>query len=569
MSDKILTGSNMEQVVTDRAVCFLQNTWFISMSCAFIIGGYYYYITKCNYWSRRGIKGVQPVPIFGELYNMLTKDRMLLEIERRQTLGKVYGLVQSGVPRVVVADAEVIRQICIKDFDVFTNHRLNVFANKYEKLFLVWLQNEEWKKVRSALSPMFTSAKIKKMSKFLDACAEDLIANFRSQIENKSGSIEEGTIVNLRETYGLFTMDGIATCGYGLKLKREDEVRDVKGVATRNDFVRYALKVINFDLFRVFMMIALPKRILRFLNFKMNPDETFEPIVRILDRMVKTRRLQNATSTKKYDDMLQLILDAKLDNKIELNEMDRLENHHAGLTQESLSNDQEKLVREVRSKSGSEMTDIEIMASALFLLAAGYETTGTLLSNCTYALAFHPEVQEKLFEQLSQIVEYDVEKNTHHFDYDALTSCQYLDAVISESLRILPPALQTDRVALQDYFIKKYNVQIPEGMGVLLGIYAVHTDPDYWDEPEKFKPERFMPGNREKIVPGSYAPFSLGPRHCIGMRFSLTEAKIGLAKVLMRFRFETAPNTKFPFVPFGKPGIAVNKTPFARVTQRV
>jgi cytochrome P450 family 6 len=109
---------------------------------------------------------------------------------------------------------------------------------------------------------------------------------------------------------------------------------------------------------------------------------------------------------------------------------------------------------------------------------------------------------------------------------------------------------------------------VPKGVRVLLGIHAVHHDPDYWHEPEKFNPERFMPGQREKIVPGSYMPFSMGPRHCIGMRFSLTETKLGLAKVLMNFKFEPAPGTSDRFSLAPSLGIVRIKNCIARVTLR-
>ena len=104
----------------------------------------------------------------------------------------------------------------------------------------------------------------------------------------------------------------------------------------------------------------------------------------------------------------------------------------------------------------------------------------------------------------------------------------------------------TDRVASRDCYIEKYNLHVPKEMRVFLGLHGVANYPDYWKEPRGFNPQRFMqPGETEKIAPRSYMPFSLEPRHCIGMRFSLIETKLGLAKVIMKFKFSPAPNKKF------------------------
>ena len=66
---------------------------------------------------------------------------------------------------------------------------------------------------------------------------------------------------------------------------------------------------------------------------------------------------------------------------------------------------------------------------------------------------------------------------------------------------------EMDRETSREYFIEKYKVQLPKKAICMLGLRAVHMDLDYWREPEKFDPERFMPGNRENIVPDSYLPF--------------------------------------------------------------
>lgn len=286
-------------------------------------------------------------------------------------------------------------------------------------------------------------------------------------------------------------------------------------------------------------------------------------------------------SSKKYDDYVQLLLDAELQDTIELSETDRAENHHAGLSHESLKADQKRLANEVEVVSkrdsgdaqdlvGSKvrLSDLEILANVVFLLMVGLETTGTLLTNITYTLGFHPEIQDRLHDEVAKIAERDESKQLWMFDYESLTSCQYLDAVISETLRTLSPVLSMDRVASEDYIIEKYNLALPKGSSVLLDYYGIHSNPEYWPEPHKFDPERFMGENKDKIVPGTYTPFGIGPRHCIGMRFSLTETKLALAKILMSYKIEPAPDTKYPPEPSVSFSLLNLKKPLTTIVPR-
>lgn len=518
------------------------NLPFLATAVSFIsIATYYYYKNYFNYWTRKNVKGPTPFPFVGNLATILFSDRLVLDLKWRQKYGKVYGLYQGTQPVLVVADAEVLTQICIKDFDAFPNHDHSEFYNKFQNNFIFTLQNESWKRVRTLMSPIFTSGKIKRMYKFLDTCADDIADCFAEQLQVKNG--KKSATVNVRDLYGLFTMDAITTCCYGLKLERAD-ARDIKSAAARNQFVKDATQVFDFGFSRYIILAATPKAVLRYFDIKLLPLSSFTPIESKVNSLLSSRR----KIKKNYDDFLQMLIDSKLSDELDLNEMNSEENHHACLNNNSISEDQRKMMNEVSSKSGGKinLSDIEILSSCIFFLAVGLETTSNLLANVTYALAFHQNIQNKLHHEISKIAEYNEDKSKCSFTYESLTSCSYLDAVLSETLRRLPPVVHIDRVSERDYLIEKYNIYMPKGTKLYLNLYAIMNDPDHWYKPEKFDPDRFMPGNKERITPGSYCPFGIGPRHCIGMRFSLTETKIALAKIVMSFRFEPAQGTVFP-----------------------
>ena len=88
--------------------------------------------------------------------------------------------------------------------------------------------------------------------------------------------------------------------------------------------------------------------------------------------------------------------------------------------------------------------------------------------------------------------------------------------------------------------------QFPKDLSVLIPVYSLHHDPKYWDEPEEFRPERFLPGNKESINPFTYLPFGEGPRNCIGKRFALLEVKLVLVRLLQEFRIEKAADLHVP-----------------------
>lgn len=556
---------------------------------AAIVAGLYLR-NKYSYWLRRGIGGPAPVPLIGTVLPLIFRDRWALEKEWTRRYGKLYGTYQALKPQLVVGDAEVIRQITVKDFDAFPNHELSELFNKYQREFLFFLQDDRWRRVRGLMSPTFTSGKIKRMYQLLDACADDLVGAFdearrppldpRRRYKSARPARELG-VVNLKELFSLFTMDAIATCCYGLKLKRELGTTSLQAAASRNDFVRITYKLFNFTWARFLTAVVVPRRLLVKLGWSMSNVADYAELVQVAERLIASRRAQ--PPTKRFDDYMQILLEASSDDKLELGEMDSLENHHAGLTHESLLADQRALLAHAAANGSGQdaaaakgsplaakiaLTDSELLANVMFLLAVGLETTASLLTASVYALAHHRDVQDRLHGEIAAIAQWDAKRTGVKFEYEALTACKYLDAVISEALRTATPLVQVDRWCAKDYLIEKYNLRVPKGAKLQLDLYGVMNNAEYWPEPDRFDPDRFMPGRRERIVPGSYCPFGLGPRHCLGMRFSLTETKLALAKLLVHFRFEPAPDTAYPPTSRGSIGLANMNKPLVRALRR-
>ena len=114
---------------------------------------------------------------------------------------------------------------------------------------------------------------------------------------------------------------------------------------------------------------------------------------------------------------------------------------------------------------------------------------------------------------------------------------------------------------------KLAGIYIDEGTVVEVSAQAVHHDPEYYPEPFAFKPERFLPENKSKLVPYTYLPFGQGPRNCVGMRFAYQEMKLLLAKLIRRYRFSNSPNTPTK-LSFNPGSLLLNVKPFPLICNK-
>ena len=120
----------------------------------------------------------------------------------------------------------------------------------------------------------------------------------------------------------------------------------------------------------------------------------------------------------------------------------------------------------------------------------------------------------------------------------------YLEATIKETLRLYPPiAVLFRRVTKSDGYTLA-GVHLPKDTLVEVSSYSVHHNPEYYPDPDRFNPDRFMPENRHRLVPYTYLPFGAGPRNCVGMRFAQNELRIGLANFVLNYKVSAEPNLK-------------------------
>jgi cytochrome P450 len=190
-------------------------------------------------------------------------------------------------------------------------------------------------------------------------------------------------------------------------------------------------------------------------------------------------------------------------------------------------------------ETGVGMSDRQLRDEVLTLLTAGHETVGASLAWTWYLLGQHPRVQDDLADEARGRL------GGRAPGADDLPHLPLARAAFEESLRLYPPAHGQPREAVEDDEIKGYRIAAKSV--VALSQYVTHRHPDFWEEPEEFRPERFLPGRAAGRHKFAYFPFGGGPRVCIGNSFALMEGPLVLAAVAQKFRVELVPG--HPVVP--------------------
>ncbi len=196
----------------------------------------------------------------------------------------------------------------------------------------------------------------------------------------------------------------------------------------------------------------------------------------------------------------------------------------------ALGNDVLSALLRSRDEDGTTLLDDELIGQLFLLFFAGHDTTKSTLGWTLFLLSQHPQVFADVLDELQGVLGGDPPS------VEQLGRLPLLERVLKESLRIFTPAPLTARIAVSP--VSLGGREFPTGTEVLLSYYHTHRDPDLYPEPQRFRPDRWLTFTP---APYEYVPFGGGVRMCIGAGFAMMEAKIVLAMLLQRLRFELHP----------------------------
>ncbi|KAF2900432.1 hypothetical protein ILUMI_05749 [Ignelater luminosus] len=490
---------------------------------------YFKIVKPQKYWKEKGAACIKPWPIVGSMgplvFNKKSYAGLIQDIYNVFPEKRCVGFHLWLKPVLMIRDPELIKQIMVKDFDTFPVHQplapegidslwdRNVFGTR---------ESSRWHDLRAILSQAFTSSKLKAMFSLIKDCATQTTNHLLKQ--NKIVTVDAKAI------FTKFENDAIGTIAFGITCN--------SFANPENEFYKMGQRLTNpsgLNALKTFFGYSISPAFMKLFKITLVPPSIANFFKGIIKETIDTRKEKGIVRP----DMIHLLMEAQ---KAYLRYVDKdLQNSSSAVAEKR------QLGRIEQKKT--EITDEDITSHAILFFVASFDTTSSLLSFMCYELALNPDIQQRLIGDIDTTLE----GCNGEITYEALMAMKYLDMVVSETLRKWPPTEITDRDSIRDYVIQpklsgEQPIYVDANTSVWIPTYAIHRDPQYYPNPDKFDPERFSEENKNDIKPFTYLPFGAGPRNCIGARLALLKVKLCILEILTKFEIIAVEETQIPLV---------------------
>ncbi|CAL1299476.1 unnamed protein product [Larinioides sclopetarius] len=430
-----------------------------------------------SFLREHGIPGPEPSLLFGNMLELVTKTPIKCLDEWFQKYGKIVGYYLGTRPVVLITDVDLLKRIQVSDFPKFMN-RPNLRGpppdkNAIKKKLpftqnLLQLRDKRWKEIRSIITPSFTGSKMKQMAPIMNTAVDSLMSKVEKQCE-------AGEEFDIYPMFQGLTMDVIGRTAFGIQTDAQNNPND--------PLLRSSKILFSGDITSPVVVLATSFRSLNalwnwlnkirliFINKGTNP---FKELVQSVKFVISMRRNNKEA---RRPDLLQSMIDSEIDDLSKV--------MPDNLTAKEGDTNEDELKGSTSSKLIRRMTDTDVLDNSVLFFLAGYETTSTALAFTTHLLIHYPDAQEKIRQEVKQLLEAEGELN-----YYSVNKLQYLDQVLHESLRMYPPIyLFVGRECGEDIDLGK--IKLKKGMSVQVPAWSLHTDPELWGpDVNEFKPER-------------------------------------------------------------------------------
>lgn len=414
-----------------------------------------------------------------------------------------------GSHSILVRDADSARTVLTSNLRF--PKKIPVFKHMFGDGLVTIEDNEIWKRHRRIIQPSFQTRFIKEsLGSIVPELVERLVSYWKSS---------RGKEIDVYKHLSKFTLDVIGLAAFSHDFHGMDSIKTWCENGDQNNElfpVTDRLMVAMNDQFR-----SDPFRLLLNILHLGKLDWKGHQIKKVLD-MAVNEVIENARSKAKKEAEGE---DAMYTTKSLLETL-------FGAEDETKAN---------RNRLNSEELRDEVKS----FLVAGHETTSSLCTWCLFALCQYPDIQGKIY---AEVMEKAPSPNDHEFriSMDLINRIPYFNAFIKEVLRFYPPVGIIFRETAGDQILN--NIRIPTKTRIGIAIQLIHRHPDYWVNPEEFRPERWLLDEIHANAKKAFMPFSTGPRNCIGEYFATVEAKLIMVHLIRSFLFTFAPsqrNTKF------------------------
>ncbi|XP_050034991.1 cytochrome P450 3A11-like isoform X1 [Dermacentor andersoni] len=477
---------------------------------------YLYAYRNRNYWKNQNVTSEPFALIFGPTLKLMFQPMHFLDTNRYNKYGKLFGTFETGKSVLFVAEPELVKQVMVKDFPALPNRRTFKFSDPILDNMMNITPVDRWRKIRPASSPAFSTGRLRKMNFLIEDCAV-----VTAQHLKEAAAKEED--IDIKQFFSNYALDVIARCAFGTKLDSHSD--------QTNEFVTKSRQIFSGRVTPRLIMFFVFPAISRLLGLRPFNMEIFLYFKQICLNIIKDRQDKQS----RHEDFLQLMMDAKEGNLASAVEK-------ASERDNQLFNLGSGLKPDTSFSSNKTLTQDEAMAQCVLFFFAGQDTTSSVISYTLYQLAINPEVQEKLREEVDECFTMHGERPS----LDVITKLKYLHGVVSEALRMYPPATRIERSPVEDYVLGDTGIKVKKGDIIAIPVYSMHHDPQYFSDPFTFNPDRFSDENMDSIQPYTYLPFGAGPRNCIGMRFALQEVKLSLLYTIRNVKVVRTKKTRVP-----------------------
>ncbi|GBP59933.1 Cytochrome P450 6B2 [Eumeta japonica] len=398
---------------------------------------------------RKGWRMRNPIPFVGTALGQFIQKVSLAhaaeEVYRKYPNERYVGTFLGSQKSLVIRDPELIKSVLLTDFSYFHKRGLSLHQTVLEPLAknLFGLDGDLWKLLRQRMTPAFSSGKLKAMFPMIVEKAVKV-----QDLANKAA--KTGSTVDVRDLMARYTTDFIGACGFGIDMESlEDENSLFRKLGRRitvftpRDALVVVLKTLFTEIFK---------------NLHLFAPEIENSVFHLLETVLKQRN--NKPSGR--NDFVDLLLALKEKGKL------------VGDSIENFNPDETPKVAE------AEM-DMELMAAQVFVFfAAGFETSSSSSSYTLHQLAFHPEKQKKVQDEIDEVLL----RYENKLCYDAIKEMKYLEMAFLESMRLFPSVGFLIRNCTKKYTLPGSNVTNDEGVSVTVPVQALHMDEKYFEEPE-------------------------------------------------------------------------------------
>ncbi|KAJ9587228.1 hypothetical protein L9F63_019252 [Diploptera punctata] len=465
--------------------------------CIFLGVTYYNKKMKPMFEKAANLPGPKTLPIIGNALQFGTNTKAFLDYIFWLTKehGPIARVWIGPVLGVMLADAKYI-EIVLGSNKLVDKAVLYKFGEPWLAQGMLTNKGATWKKHKKIIANAFN---VKVLDKFISIYNENT-----NTLLNKLEAHVDGSDFDIYPYFNLFALDTICESAMGVKINTQ-----------KNDNSEYvdAVQLLGDAMF------------IRAFNPWLHPDILFNlsPLGRLQKKCIKI--LQGISKN---------VIKTRKEHLIHLNSSSckpKLQHHEDNMQDIGVKEKQaflDLLIQAVHD--GDYLSDQELQEEVDTIMLAGHDTTTSALSFASWLLAKHPDIQNKVLSELEEIFG-DSDRAPTSRDFQEM---KYMEMVIKETLRLYPSVpiygrLLTEDVPLGDGYI------LPAGTNVGFNPYMLHRNPEYFPDPEKFDPDRFLPENSIGRHPYCYIPFSAGPRVCLGMRFAMLEMKCVLSALLRKY----------------------------------